>query len=358
MNAPLFENQWRNSTQNLTKSRVLHDRIRELAMRCTVVLGVALAAAGAVMAQQQDPMQHSGNNSAQESAEHANLPLARIGADDLLGISVYDSPELTRTIRVDADGAIHLPMVKQLVQAAGLYPAELEKSIARVLIEENVLINPVVTVSVVEYRSKPITVAGAVKTPLVFQATGTVTLLDAISRAGGISDNAGDVILISRPQATGENGASSALVQRVPVHALLSGEDLGLNLLLKGGEEIRVPEAGRVYVVGQVKKPGAYMITDGSESSVLKAVALSDGLDSYPSKQAYIYRKEGGAAGSNAIQVNLKDIMQRKSPDVPLMANDILYIPDATGRRAALTSFERGLLIASGLGTALLVTFH
>lgn len=325
-------------------------------MRCTVILIMALAAMSAAAAQQQETTTRTGSSSA-ESMDHSNLPVARIGADDLIGVSVYDSPELTRTIRVDADGLIHLPMVKQLIQAAGLYPSELEKSITEVLIKENVLINPVVTVSVVEYRSRPITVAGAVKSPVTFQAMGTVTLLDAISRAGGISENAGAVILVNRQQ-TAENGTSSALVQRIPVHGLLSGEDLSLNLILKGGEEIRIPEAGRVYVVGQVKKPGAYMITEGSESSVLKALALSDGLDTFPSKSAYIYRKEGGANGNNAIPVDLKSIMQRKSPDVALMANDILYIPSANGHRTALTVFERSLLIAAGLGATLIAVYH
>jgi polysaccharide export outer membrane protein len=125
------------------------------------------------------------------SAKAPTLPVEKIGPDDLIGITVYDAPELTRTVRVDAGGDIRLPMVPQHIKAAGLYPAELEKAISTVLIQENVLVDPVVTVSVVEYRSRPITVAGAVKTPVTFQATGTVTLLDAITRAGGLTENAG-----------------------------------------------------------------------------------------------------------------------------------------------------------------------
>ena len=97
------------------------------------------------------------------SSEISNLPVERIGRDDLVGITVYDSPELTRTVRVGADGNIRLPMVQQHIHAAGLYPAELEAAITTALIQENVLVEPIVTVSVVEYRSRPITVVGAVR---------------------------------------------------------------------------------------------------------------------------------------------------------------------------------------------------
>jgi polysaccharide export outer membrane protein len=151
---------------------------------------------------------------------------------------------------------------------------------------------------------------------------------------------------------------SVTLIQRIPVRGLLDGEDTTLNLHLEGGEDIRVPEAGRVFVLGRVKKPGAFFITDGSESSVMKALALSEGLDTFPSHMAYIYRVEGGSGGRNEIPIELKKIMDRKSADVTLMANDILYIPDATGARASLKVLEASVGIGAALGTALLYIYH
>jgi polysaccharide export outer membrane protein len=287
----------------------------------------------------------------------ANLPVARLGKNDLIGITVYDSPELTRTVRVDSDGTIRLPMLEKHIQTAGLYPEELEKAITTALVNEQVLVIPIVTVSVVEYRSRPISVVGAVKTPMTFQDTGVVTLLDAITQAGGLADDAGQEILVSREQPS-TDGKTSTIVQRIPVKGLFDTVDPSLNVTLQGGDVVRVPEAGRFYVVGNVKTPGAYVIKDSSQSSVLKALALSQGLNRYSTNTAYIYRVEGGTGGKSEIPIQLKKIMDRKSPDVPLMANDILYIPEAGGRRTTVATLGTMAMIAVAVGTALIYVYH
>jgi polysaccharide export outer membrane protein len=325
-------------------------------MRRLTILFLAVSVASSVPAQPQVNPTHAGAGASSQS-DSSNLPAEKIGRFDLIGITVYDAPELTRSVRVDGDGYIRLPMLRQHIQAAGLTPAELEAAVSTALTEGNVLVDPIVTVSVVEYRSRPITVSGAVRNPSTFQATGTVTLLDAITRAGGLSENAGAEILVSKPSSA-TDAKSPMLMQRIPVHALIGGEDSALNIHLEGGEDIRVPEAGRVFVLGKVKRPGAFFITDGAESSIMKALALSEGLDSFPSHKAYIYRVEGANGGRNEIPVDLKSIMDRKSPDVALMANDILYVPDATGARASLKVLETSLGIAVGLGGTLLYVYH
>ncbi len=312
------------------------------------ILGLAAAV---VASAQQDPVPPHDAAGATTFSDVSNLPVVKIGNDDLIGVTVYDAPELTRTVRVSAEGDISLPMVKQPLHAAGLYPADLEKVITTALTEDHVLVDPVVTVSIVEYRSHPITVVGAVKVPLTFQAAGNVTLLDAISRAQGLADNAGSEILVSR-QAPDANGKPATLLQRIPVRSLLDGANPSLNLSLQGGEVIRVPEAGRIFVVGDVKKSGAFYITDGSNSSVLKALALSEGLDSFSSHKAYIYRTDDAGEGRNEIPIELKKIMDRKSPDVALVAGDILYIPSANGAKASLKTLETSLGIGTALGAA------
>lgn len=278
-----------------------------------------------------------------------NLPAQKIGPNDLLAVSVYGAPEFTRSIRVDDAGKLNLPMVRGLIQAAGRLPMELEKSIADALREGEILVDPVVTVTIVEYFSRPISVTGAVHKPTTFQAVGTVSLLDAVTRAEGLTQDAGPEILVTRRQRGGvENYVS--LVQRIPVKALIEAADPEFNIALHGGEEIRVPKAGRIYVVGNVKKPGDYAAGDATDTTVLKVLAMSEGLAPYASKQAYIFRREAATGAKNEIPLPLSRILQRKSPDVPLLANDILYIPDNRGKRIGVTALER--IVGFGSATA------
>jgi len=283
---------------------------------------------------------------------NANLPAQRIGPNDLLAVSVYDATELTRTVRVGADGFMRLPMLKQRIKAEGLMPGELEKAIASALVAEGLIVDPFVTVNIAEYNSRPISVAGAVRQPITFQAAGPVSLLEAITRAGGLAPEAGPEILVSRAQSSAD-GTVTSLVQRILVKGLIDAADPALNVALIGGEEIRVPEVGRVYVIGNVKKPGAFPVQDGVESTVLKMLALSEGLMPYASKDAYIYRREANG-GKNEIQIPLNKIMERKAPDASLLANDILYVPDNKGRRMTLGALEKIMVFGAGAGTALI----
>lgn len=336
----------------MNRSNTTGSAIWPLKIELTATLAIVLACAFHASAQQGTSLYHAGGGAVALN-DVPNLPVQKIGRDDLIGVTVYDSPELTRTIRVGSEGEIRLPMLNQHIKASGLYPAELERAITAALTEENVLVDPIVTVSVVEYRSRPILVAGAVKNPITFQATGNVTLLDAISQAQGLTENAGAEILIRRPVGEGDGGAGLP-VQRIPVKDLLNGADPSLNLPLQGGEEIRIPEAGRIFVLGNVKRPGAFLITNGSESSVMKAIALSEGLNSFSAPKAYIYRTEGGAGGRNEIPIELKKIMNRSTPDVPLLANDILYVPDSAGLKASMKVLEASVGVGAAVSSALI----
>jgi len=280
----------------------------------------------------------------------ANLPAQEVGVDDLIAVTVYGAPELSRTARVNSAGQIRLPMVKRPIQAEGLLPAQLEVEIAAALREEEILVAPVVTVAVAEYRSRPISVSGAVHRPLTFQATGTVTLLDALTRAEGITASAGSEILVSRKGPAG--GPESVLVERIPVKELLDTADPRSNLRLLGGEEIRVPEAGKIYVVGHVRKPGAFAVPDPAATGVLQMLALSEGLLQYSDDRAYVYRADGGAAGKSELSIELKKIVERRAPDVALRANDVLYIPEKKGKRATMTALEKILIFGTAATAA------
>ncbi len=220
-------------------------------------LSVMFVAALPLAAQQQDPARPIYSTPTPDiNSAGANLPLQKVGPEDLLGIQVYDAPEFTRTVRIAADGTIRLPMLKETIRVQGLYPNDVEVLMSEALKREGLFVDPFVTVNVVEYHSRPISVGGAVRNPVIFQAVGKVSLLDALARAGGLSAEpvsgaTGSEIVVTRPN--GDSGPPS--VQRIPVKALMSGSDPDLNITLIGGEEIRVPEVGKIVVMGNVMQP-------------------------------------------------------------------------------------------------------
>jgi polysaccharide export outer membrane protein len=285
-----------------------------------------------------------------EEAGKDNLPAQKLGVDDLVAVSVYDAPELTRTVRIESDGTIHLPLLKRGITAAGEFPRTLEFSIAGALVSEEILVDPVVKVTVVEYHSRPISVIGAVKKPLTFQSVGTVTVVDALARAEGMTNDAGTEILLSVPA----DDAAPARLERISVKRLLKDADPSVNFLLHGGEEIRIPEASRIFVVGNVKKPGGFPVREEADTSVLRLVALSEGLLPFSSKLAYIYRRDPDGA-KHEIPVELEKILQRKSPDVPLQADDVFYVPDNRSKRNLATAIDRIANFGSSTASGLLI---
>lgn len=280
-------------------------------------------------------------------AGNANLPRQKIGPNDLLAISVYDAPEFTRTVRVSPEGDLTLPMLAKKIEAAGLLPAAVEKSIADQLVADGILVKPVVMVTVVEYYSRPISVMGAVRKPVTFQSVGRITVLDALARAEGLSPEAGPEIVLTRVR----DGVREST--RIPVRELIDEAKPDWNVALTGDEEIRVPEARKVYVVGNVKRPGAFPVKDGPTTTVMKALAMAEGIGPFPQKMAYIYRAEGGSGARLEIPVELSKLIGRKTADVALEPDDVLYIPENRGKKNAVTALEKassfGLATVSGV---------
>ena len=303
---------------------------------------ICLVAAGSLWGQERLP--------AASTEAGANLPPRPIAVGDLLAISVYGAPELSRTARVNPQGAIRLPMLQSQIQARGATPAELEERVSAALGDAHILVDPSVVITIAAYATRPIRVAGAVRHPLTFEATGPVTLLEALTRAEGLSGDAGPDILVTRP---GADTATGPFTKRIAVRDLIEKADPAANLILTGEEEVRVPEAGRVYVVGNVKKPGAFLVGDAAGVSVLKALALAEGLAPFSTKLAYIYRP--GEGGQREIPVPLRRIMDRKEPDVVLEAGDIFYVPDNRSGRITASALDKAVSFAAGTASGALI---
>jgi polysaccharide export outer membrane protein len=281
-----------------------------------------------------------------------------VGPDDVIALTVFDVPELTRQLRIGTDGTIRVPLLKKKIKVNGMLPGEIETAIASELKAEDILVDPVVSVAVLEYHSRPVSVVGAVRMPVTFQAMPNTHLLDAITRAGGLTEVAGADIIVTHTVSSSD-GKSSVINQRIPANKLMVDADESVNIPLYGGEEVRVPEAGRVYIIGDVRHPGAIGVHDTTGNlTVLKAIAMSDGLDSFASKKtAYIFRKEG-SPDQDGVPVNVKKILDRKSPDVVLQANDILYIPDSSGKRVTMRALEATIGLSSAAAAAAIYTHH
>jgi polysaccharide biosynthesis/export protein len=286
------------------------------------------------------------------TAGSSSLPIQPLGPGDLLSITTFDCPELSGSFRVSPDGTLSLPLIGSHVQAAGLLPVQLEAALSGKLVEKKLLIDPVVNIAVAEYRSRPINVVGAVRHPTSFQATGGTRLLDAIARAEGLSPDAGNEIVVTKKSPNSAAGVHDE-TQHILVKDLMTEGASAANIELLGGEDIKVANAGKVFVVGNVKKPGAFVMQDTADTTLLKMLALSEGMLPYCAKDAFIYRHEATAKDRTEIRVDLAGIVARRLPDKPLMADDILYIPENRGRRLTAQAIDRiagfGSSTASGI---------
>lgn len=278
----------------------------------------------------------------------SNLGYEPVGPGDLVIIMVTGSPELSRSSRITSDGKLILPLMHEAVMVNGLTPAQIASVVSSELVKEKLLVEPIVSAAVLEYRSKRVSVVGAVKMPATFQAIGHMRLLDAIARAQGFAPDAGPEVIVSFPE-----GKDFKQPLHVPIRSLLAAKDPAQNILLQGGEEIRIPEAQKLFIVGNVRMPGSYPLADPDGSTVLKALALSQGSLPFTAKRAYIYRLIADTGKRQEISVELRDILHRKAPDVALQANDILYVPDNPKTRLTAGALDRmtgfGSSVASGL---------
>jgi polysaccharide export outer membrane protein len=288
-----------------------------------------------------------------------------IGSGDLLGIEVFDVPELSREVRVNETGYISLPLMPSKVRAVGLTPYQLQDKLAELLQTNGLVSTPEVTVSVKEQHSQPITVIGAVRTPLVIQAQRKTTLLQALSQAGGIADDAGSKVIVTRsiPEVGVPEVADSADAGNPPpagapetytinLADVLESGDGRFNIPLAGGDVVSVPRAGIIYVVGAVQKPGGFLLqNDLDRMTMLKMLSLAGGTTNTAKvKNAVILRKNLDTGQRDQVPVDLSKVMHLKTPDVQLQSNDILFVPDSNGLRALHRAGDVAISLTTGIG--------
>jgi polysaccharide export outer membrane protein len=282
----------------------------------------------------------------------------RLGPDDQLVIRVQDVEEVPdRPFRVDARGWINVPLIGRL-QAAGMSVEELESNLSERF--ARYLRDPEVTVFIAEYRSQPVSVLGAVRNPGVHQIRGPKTLYETLSLAGGLSQDAGNVIRITRRRSAGPlplrnvtaDTSGDFSVGEISVRSVLEANNPQQNIGVLPDDVISVPKAELVYVIGAVRRSGGFVLNEKEQISVLQALALAEGLDrTAASGRARILRASASGEKRQELPVNLKDVMGARASDVPLLPNDILFVP-TSGPKSAI---GRGVEAAITLGTGIAI---
>ena len=246
----------------------------------------------------------------------------RIGPKDLLDIQVLEEPEVNSEIRVQEDGTISLPYIGSL-SVRGRTARQIGSEIQE-LLERDLLQRATVTVRVTEFRSRPISVIGAVNSPGNLQFSGSWSLVEALTAADGLAPEHGNTIYVLRRS---ENGLSAQL--QIPVDELMLRANPALNIPIYASDLINVPPAVevRVYCLGEVNRPGAVVFKDSERISLLAAIANAGGTTDRAGKRAYIQRKTTDE--TREIEVNLRAIIDGQSPDVELKAGDIIIVRES-----------------------------
>lgn len=262
----------------------------------------------------------------------------RLGVGDLLEVSVYGVPELSTKTRVSSNGDAYLPLV-DYVHVAGLTTEEAQGVIEKRLEDGGFLKNPHVTLFIDEYASQGASVLGEVAKPGVYPVLGQQRLFDLISSAGGFTEKAGRSVTVS-------HRSQPDKPITVPIARNLT-DNPDSNIDVFPGDTVIVRKADIVYVVGDVGRPSGFLMNNGN-MTVLQAIALAGGT-TRTSKlgTASIIRK--GPTGVTQTPVHLKQMLTAKAPDIPLQADDILFVPTSAGKIVAGRTLEAAIQAATAV---------
>ncbi len=290
----------------------------------------------------QGTAQVSGSGAANAAEKSAKGNDYRIGPGDVLLIEVAGEPDLKHKVKVLEQGTIRLRHIDRDLKVAGLN----EHEAAALLRQEFLVIlkEPQVTVFIEEYRAKMASIAGAVNKPLQMALTREIRVYDLISQAGGLSDKAGSVIqLIHTQEPEG--------VETIQVADLIRKPEL--NRVVRDGDFVNVPEAGIIYVSGNVNKPGAFPLKESLKLSQAVAMAGGAAPDS-KKKEVVLQRADGPDQSASTKQiVNLFEIEKDPSKDILLKPYDVILVPEsnrAKQTRSLVQAFAGGLASALGWG--------
>jgi polysaccharide export outer membrane protein len=263
----------------------------------------------------------------------------RIGPGDLVEVSLYGVADFKNESRISESGELSVPLVGS-VNVRGLTIEEAQDKIGKALKDGGYFREPHVMILMRDFASQGISILGEVTKPGVYPAMSTRRLYDIISLAGGFGPKAGKTITITHRDRPDQ-----------PEKVILSGDQsksMESNVAVYPGDTILVGRAGVVYVVGDVVRPGGFLMENSERMTVLEAVALAQGVNRTAALgSAKVIRRNAGHP--EEVKIPLKSIMAAKSNDVDLMADDILFIPGSAAKGAAKRGMDSVIQIATSL---------
>lgn len=239
----------------------------------------------------------------------------QIGPGDLLNVTVLDHPEISSTLRVDDLGHIQLQLIG-LVKVEGLTPHQVSERLTG-LFADGYLVNPQVLVRVEEYRSRKVVVVGQVGRPGMYELSGPTTLLELISKVGGLTKDAGDKITINRKLGSVDGQPGEEVVE-VNIRRLIEEGDTSSDVMLRDGDSVFVPKANIAYVTGEVKRPDSYKIEQGE--TVIMLITKAGGFTQLAAQgRVRIIRKVNGE----------EKVLERVPLNLPVSSDDVIVVPES-----------------------------
>lgn len=287
----------------------------------------------------------------------------RVGPGDVLSIRVSGVREFDQSLRVSNSGRVRVPFVG-IMYTAGMTTTELEREIAQKIRDFELVNEPQVRVQVEQYRAWPVHVVGEVTTPGQFVITGEMYVLDLIAKAGGLANSADEIGILyrrgaSRPSVTARLTAgpppddvppppvseapptgppSDAQVIPINLDDLREGKRPELNIRLQGGDVLYVPRRkGRnIFIIGDVRVPGAYALPRHGTISAAQAVIYAGGtLVTAKNSAAFLMRHDENGV-RQAIPIDFIEIIKGKKPDIPVQEDDIIFVPLSPTKQIAV----------------------
>lgn len=281
-------------------------------------------------------------------AEQSPVSDYRVGADDLLEVTVFEIPELDTTARVSSAGYLSVPLIGPL-EVKDLTTEELGDRIEASL-RENYVNDPHVTVFIREYASQPVSVVGAVESPDIYQIKGRKTLMEMLALAGGLRPDAGSAIQVIRSGRTTEGQPEvAATTISIGVEDLFERGQTQLNIPIYAGDVINVLQAGTVFVLGEVTRPNEYVLRNGRNVTVTQALALGGGFARDAKKSDTLIYRIHSDGTREEIPVDGDKLLRGEVEDVAMRPYDILFVPSSSAKPALRRALDSAIGVVSGI---------